>query len=61
VVTGMMTTGLFRPLRFMDRRGIGQHDLVEFAELVGHLPAVEVDSDLAESGSIAVMKPRSPL
>ena len=31
----------------MDRRRIGQHQLIELAETVAHLPAVERDDQLA--------------
>lgn len=34
--------GLFRALRFMDRRGIGQHERVEFAEWVGYDASIEL-------------------
>jgi hypothetical protein len=45
---GMTTAGYFRALRFMDRRRIGEDDLVEFAEGIGNRPAVESDRHLAE-------------
>ena len=41
-------SGIFRALRFMDRRHVSEDDLVEFAEGVGDWPAVESDRHLAE-------------
>src|SRR6185437_7422747 len=38
---------IFRALALVDRRSIRQHQLIEFAEAVGHLPAVKADDKLA--------------
>src|SRR5664279_1319381 len=39
---------IFRPLGFVDRRGIGENELVQFAKEIGHVAAVEANCDLAE-------------
>ena len=39
--------GVFRALGFVDRRGIGQHNGVEFAEWVGHDASVELGGQRA--------------
>jgi hypothetical protein len=37
-------SGIFRALRFMDRRRVSEDDLVEFAERIGDRPSVETVS-----------------
>ena len=54
--------GILRALRFVDRQRVGQSQLVQFAEIVGHRLAVEIDGQLrCSSASIAAMRPMSPL
>jgi hypothetical protein len=40
-------SGIFGALAFVDRRGISEHEFVEFAKAVNHLAALEVDGNLA--------------
>src|SRR6267154_3552968 len=39
--------GVFRSLALVDRGRIGQHQLVQFADAIHYLPALEIDRDFA--------------